>query len=58
MNISSYEVVYKSTIISESEDITNPKGLICAHSQSEALVLAEDLIRSIKEKMNEKEEEE
>mgnify|MGYP006908804672 CR=1 FL=1 len=54
MNISMYEVVYKSERL--SGDKTNAKGLICAHSNEEALFLAEDLIRSIKEKMKDKEE--
>ena len=53
MNISMYEVVYKSERL--SGDKTNAKGLICAHTNREALILAEDLVKSIKEKMKEKE---
>ena len=53
MNISMYEVVYKSERL--SGDKTNAKGLICAHSNKEALYLAEDLVKSIKERMKEKE---
>lgn len=54
MNISMYEFVYKSERL--SGDKINAKGLICAHSNKEALYLAEDLVKSIKEKMKEKED--
>lgn len=54
MNFSEYEVVYKSERL--SGDKTNAKGLICAHSNMEALILAEELLKSIKERMEEKEE--
>ena len=54
MNISMYEVVYKSE--RSSGDKTNAKGLICAHSNREALYLAEDLVNCIKKAMNEKED--
>lgn len=54
MNISMYEVVYKSERL--SGDKTNAKGLICAHSNEEALYLAKDLVKSIEKRMKEKEE--
>lgn len=54
MNISMYEVVYKSERL--SGDKTNAKGLICAHSNEEALCLAEELLKSIKERMEKQEE--
>lgn len=44
-----YEVVYKSERL--SGDKTNAKGIICAHSNREALILAEELLKSIKERM-------
>lgn len=53
MNISEYEVVYKSERL--SGDKTNAKGLICAHSNEEALYLAKDLVKSIEKRMKEKE---
>lgn len=56
MNISEYEVVYKSTKSSGDKEIA--KGLICAHSHEEALYIAEDLVKGIKKVMNKKEEEE
>lgn len=56
MNISMYEVVYRSEKI--SGDKTNAKGLICANSHEEALEIAEDLVKRIKEVIKEMEEEE
>ena len=53
MNISAYEVVYETTKLSGDKE--NAKGIICAHSNREALYLAEDLVKSIKERMKEKE---
>lgn len=53
MNISMYEVVYKSERL--SGDKTNAKGLICAHTNREALYLAEDLVKSIKERIKKEE---
>lgn len=53
MNISMYEVVYRSEKI--SEDKTNAKGLICANSHEDALYLAEDLVKRIKGVMKEME---
>ena len=49
MDISTYECVYKSERL--CGDKTNAKGLICAHSNREALYLAEDLVKNIKERM-------
>ena len=54
MNISMYEVVYKAERL--SGDKTNAKGLICAHTNREALILAEELLKSIKERMKKQEE--
>lgn len=54
MNFSAYEVVYETTKLSGDKE--NAKGLICAHSNEEALYIAEDLIKSIKKVMNEKED--
>ena len=49
MDISMYECFYKSERL--YGDKKNAKGLICAHSNREALYLAEDLVKSIKERM-------
>jgi len=54
MNISAYEVVYETTKL--PGDKKEARGLICAHSHEEALYIAEDLVKSIKKVMNEKEE--
>lgn len=54
MNISEYEVVYETTKL--SGDKKEARGLICAHSHRDALLIAEDLIKNIKKVMNEKEE--
>lgn len=54
MNFSAYEIIYKTTKLSGDKE--NAIGLICAHSHEEALYIAEDLVKCIKEAMNEKEE--
>lgn len=55
MSISEYEVVYETTKLSGDKE--NARGLICAHTHREALLIAEDLVKCIKKVMNEKEEE-